>query len=97
MDELLNIVASALGYQWLDDESKKVLDYQIEEGSRFLKNLDPSIDFGSDAWSRGLLISYVMYTRANAGDEFRKNYRQDLLILSDRGRVAGGESDDAGA
>lgn len=100
MDQLVNQVIEALGYQWIDEDSKKALTYQVKEGSAFLKNLDPSIDFEKDSWCFGLLVAYVVYTRSNAGDQFRKNYRSDLLILADRGRLHPDleeDADDAGA
>lgn len=97
--QLVNQVVDALGYQWIDEDSKKALTYQVKEGSAFLKNLDPSIDFAKDSWCFGLLVAYVTYTRSNAGDQFRKNYRNDLLVLADRGRSGPDleDSEDAGA
>lgn len=87
MASLIALVKRHLGMEWCDESTTLILGEQIEEAMFFLRRYDPYSDFEEDAWVRGLMIEYVRYTRAGASDDFRKNYRNDLISLSDRGRV----------
>lgn len=85
--ELVGIVKRHAGLAWCDERAAQTLAEQIEEAAAFLSLYDPTVDFLKDHWARGLLIAYVRYIRAGASDDFRTNYRADILALSDRGRV----------
>lgn len=85
--ELLELVKRQLGYKWCDQDMINSISEQIEDGKAFLNRFALIPDFKADPYARSLLVSYVRYARAGALDDFRANYRTDLLSLSDHGRV----------
>lgn len=86
MDEyLLNLIKVDLGYKWCDDSTNEKLQHLIAEGLAYLKKYSPSADFQSDDFARSLLKNYVLYALSNATDDFKVNYREDIMLFRDEG------------
>lgn len=86
MDEyLLNLIKVDLGYKWCDDSTNEKLQHLIAEGLAYLKKYSPSADFQSDEFARSLLKNYVLYALSNATDDFKVNYREDIMLFRDEG------------
>lgn len=86
MDEfLLNLIKVDLGYKWCDDSTNKKLKHLIAEGLAYLKKYSPSADFQSDEFAISLLKNYVLYALSNATDDFKANYREDIMLFRDEG------------
>lgn len=84
MDEyLLGLIKTDLGYKWCDDATNEKLQHLIAEGLAYLKKYSPSADFQSDEFSRSLLKNYVLYALSNATDDFKVNYREDIMLFRD--------------
>lgn len=84
MDEyLLGLIKTDLGYKWCDDATNEKLKHLIAEGLAYLKKYSPSADFQSDEFSRSLLKNYVLYALSNATDDFKVNYREDIMLFRD--------------
>lgn len=86
MDEfLLNLIKVDLGYKWCDDSTNEKLKHLIAEGLAYLKKYGPSADFQSDEFAISLLKNYVLYALSNATDDFKVNYREDIMLFRDEG------------
>lgn len=86
MDEfLLNLIKVDLGYKWCDDSTNEKLKHLIAEGLAYLKKYSPSADFQSDEFALSLLKNYVLYALSNATDDFKVNYREDIMLFRDEG------------
>lgn len=86
MDEfLLNLIKVDLGYKWCDDSTNEKLKHLIAEGLSYLKKYSPSADFQSDEFAISLLKNYVLYALSNATDDFKVNYREDIMLFRDEG------------
>lgn len=86
MDEfLLNLIKVDLGYKWCDDFTNEKLKHLIAEGLAYLKKYSPSADFQSDEFAISLLKNYVLYALSNATDDFKVNYREDIMLFRDEG------------
>ena len=86
MDEfLLNLIKVDLGYKWCDDSTNEKLKHLIAEGLAYLKKYSPSADFQSDEFAISLLKNYVLYALSNAIDDFKVNYREDIMLFRDEG------------
>jgi hypothetical protein len=89
MDEyLLNLIKVDLGYKWCDDSTNEKLKHLIADGLAYLKKYSPSADFQSDEFARSLLKNYVLYALSNATDDFKVNYKDEILLFSDLGRAS---------
>ncbi|MBD5423951.1 MAG: hypothetical protein HDR44_02335 [Allobaculum sp.] len=84
---LLEIVKLRLGYLKSDEKMDEMLQGLIEEGQSFLSSFCIDLNFESSTRERSLLIEWIRYALSNALDDFRKNYRDELLALSNRGKV----------
>lgn len=88
MDEfLLNQIKVDLGYKWCDDSTNEKLKHLIAEGLAYLKKYSPSADFQSDEFAISLLKNYVLYALSNATDDFKVNYKDEIILFSDLGRA----------
>lgn len=87
-DKLLEYIQTQLGYQWCDDATKKLLSNYTEEGIYYLRIYNATADFESDKLASSLLVEYVRYALASAKDDFKVNYRDELMLFSDLGRIA---------
>lgn len=85
--DLLTTVKMRLGYLNSDEKMEEMLQGLIEEGQSFLSSFCADLDFESSTRERSLLIEWIRYALSNALDDFRKNYRDELLALSNRGKV----------
>lgn len=86
MDEyLLGLIKTDLGYKWCDDATNEKLKNLIAEGLAYLKKYSPSADFQSDEFAISLLKNYVLYALSNATDDFKVNYREDIMLFRDEG------------
>lgn len=82
---MLEYIKRKLHKQWCTKEEEARLNDYIQEGKEYLERYDPAIDWDRDNFARSLLTSYVMYTEANALDDFQANYLPDILSLNTRG------------
>jgi hypothetical protein len=76
-----------LGYRWTDEQTDRLIGLLIQEGQAFLERYKPNIDYESDHFARSLLADYVRYAMASARDDFKKNYFEEILSLSDEGSL----------
>ena len=84
---LIDVVKRRLGYENADEIMEETIKDSLEEGKSFLLPYDPECDFESPTLERKLLIEFVRYDLSNASDDFPKNYQDQLIRLSNRGRV----------
>ena len=87
MAALIDVAKRQLGYTNADEQGEELIRDLLDEGKSFLGRFCKDIDFETEFDVRGLLIEYVRYAMSNARDDFRQNYRKELISLSDRGRV----------
>lgn len=84
---LLEIVKRQLGYLNADENVDLLLQDLLDEGKSFLSPYCADLDFDSPTLERTLLINFVRYGLSNATDDFSKNYKDQILRLSNRGKV----------
>lgn len=85
--DLLNDVKNYLDITWEDDATDKKICGMISRGMKYLNELTGSdIDFLKEEIPKELLYIRIMYERAGALDDFRKNYLSELnsLVMSER-------------
>jgi len=86
--ELLEPVRNYLDITWADSETDVKLTGIIGRGIARLNNLaGVDLDYSIEDLPRALLMDYCFYARANALDEFEKNYLPMLLSLQQREEV----------
>ena len=85
---LLAEVKNYLDITWDDEDADAKLVSQIRRGIAYIsgKTGAPATSFESDsedynARAQELLLNYVLYDRSGAIDQFKKNYRQDIVGL----------------
>ena len=81
---MLDYIKRALCISWCPEEEEDRLNDQIKAGQAFLEKYDPGIDWDNDEEARPLLAEYVRYVRANARDDFKLNYFDEILSLATR-------------
>lgn len=91
-EELLAEAKNFLDITWDDPASDGKLAGQIQRGIAYIiaKTGVQETDFeGEDADGRAqeLLFNYLLYDRAGALDQFKKNYRSDIVGLRIRWEV----------
>ena len=89
---LLAEVKDYLDITWDDTDADAKLTGQIRRGIAYIcakTGLQASDFDGETADERGkeLLFNYVLYDRSGAADEFKKNYKSDLIGLRIRWEV----------
>ena len=89
---LLAEVKDYLDITWDDTDADAKLTGQIRRGIAYIcakTGLQASDLDGETADERGkeLLFNYVLYDRSGAADEFKKNYKSDLIGLRIRWEV----------
>ena len=84
MDEAKNF----LDITWNDAESDKKLQGQLRRGIAYItaktgvsESSFESESEDSNYRAQELLFNYLLYDRAGAVDQFKKNYRSDILSL----------------
>lgn len=86
--ELLEDVKNYLDITWVDEAGDKKLSGMILRSMNYLNEITGSdLDFSVEESQRTLLFVRVKYERANALDDFRKNYLSELNQLITRERI----------
>jgi len=76
---LLEGIRNALSITWVDAETDRQLTGIIARGIAYLNDLaGAQVDYLLEAKGRELLITYCLYARSNALDQFAQNYLSDL-------------------
>lgn len=79
---LLDDVKNYLDFTWDDPEGDKKLSGIISRGILYLDRIaGTALDYTEEGLGRALLFDYARYVRANAYDEFQKNYQHELIFL----------------
>lgn len=91
-DSLLADVKNYLDITWDDESADAKLAGQIRRGIAYISaktGLTPADFDGENADERGreLLFNYVLYDRAGAVNDFKKNYQSDIVGLRIRWEV----------
>lgn len=92
-DELLREAKNYLDITWEDEDADQKLRGQLRRGIAFIsaKTGVSASDFAGDSVddrAQELLFNYVLYDRAGAVDQFKRNYRSDIVGLRIRWEVA---------
>lgn len=81
-DGLLEAVKNKLDITWTDPDTDRKLIPVIEDGMAYLDRIaGASMDYSAAGAPRRLLYNYVLYERANALDDFGRNYLPDLVAM----------------
>lgn len=87
-DGLLNAVKNRLDITWSDESNDLKITNIIENGISeldFLSGLKNDYTIAGKAQS--LLFSYVIYALSNCLDDFKKNYRTDIVSFINQSKV----------
>lgn len=85
---LLETVKNYLDITWQDEATDKKLTLMIENGIAELDYLSGAEnDYTIVGKAQSLLLSYVMYDRANCLDDFKKNYQPDIIAFINQSKV----------
>ena len=94
-DELLTAAKNYLDITWDDTDTDAKLTGQLQRGISYISaktgvEAEASVFAGDDVDLRAqdLLFNYLLYDRAGAVNEFKKNYASDILGLRMRWEVA---------
>ena len=92
-DELLHEAKNYLDITWEDVDADEKLRGQLRRGIAFISaktGVSASAFAGDSVDDRAqeLLFNYVLYDRAGAVDQFKRNYRSDIVGLRIRWEVA---------
>lgn len=92
-DGLLDEAKNYLDITWEDEAEDSKLAGQLRRGIDFIRaktGVSPSAFAGDavDGRAQELLFNYVLYDRAGAVDQFKRNYRPDIVGLRIRWEVA---------
>ena len=80
--ELLECLRRELAVTWVDPEEDKRITAHAQRGMDYLdRRAETVLDYGEGTQACSLLVSYVIYARSQALDEFPVNYRGDLIAL----------------
>lgn len=79
---LLAAVRNYIDVTWTDTALDTKLTGIIKRGQSFLDGISgKENDYSIEGQARSLLFDYVRYFRANAGDQFKINYKDELVAL----------------
>lgn len=89
---LLSEVKNYLGITWVDSDLDTQLTGMIRRGIAYISSktgVDVNAFSGEDVNYRAqeLLFNYVMYDRAGSVNQFKVNYRADIVGLRIKGEV----------
>ena len=95
MDELLKLVLNRLDITWTDEATKQKITNIIENGKSELDRLNGiQNDYNEVGQAQALLISYCVYALENQLDQFKINYRSDLVSFINNGKVKNAKNTD---
>lgn len=91
-DDLIQEVKNYLDITWEDEEETKKLAGQIRRGIAYITEktgVEASVFEGEEADGRAqeLLFAYLLYDRSGALDQFKRNYKNDIMGLRIREEV----------
>lgn len=87
-DGLLKIVKNRLDITWSDAATDDKLTLTIENGIAELDFLSGvSNDYMQAGKAQSLLFAYVMYDLANCLDDFKTNYRSEIIAFINQAKV----------
>lgn len=87
-DGLLKIVKNRLDITWSDTATDGKLTLMIENGIAELDFLSgASNDYMTAGKAQSLLFAYVMYDLANCLDDFKTNYRSEIIAFINQAKV----------
>lgn len=85
---LLEDIKNNLDITWDDEATDKKISGMISRGMKWLNDITGSeLNYDEEDMPRELLFTRVMYDRAGALDDFRKNYLSEINDLVMRERV----------
>lgn len=88
IDGLLDIIKNYLDRTWQDEKADQKLLLIINNGISELDRLSGiKNDYTQAGQAQSLLFAYVMYDLSSSLDDFKKNYRSDLVSFINRGKV----------
>ncbi len=80
MDNLLQELKDVLKITWNEEDASLIK--LLEKGEAYLLGLaNASFDFSKELTPKDLLLERCRYVYNNAGDEFEKNYKNELSRL----------------
>ncbi|HHL0974588.1 TPA: hypothetical protein ACQUHP_006385 [Bacillus cereus] len=80
MEPLLQELKDVLKITWNEEDASFIK--LLEKGEAYLSGLtNASFDFSKEEWPKELLLERCRYVYNNAGDEFEKNYKNELSRL----------------
>lgn len=95
MDELLKLVLNRLNITWTDEATNEKITNIIENGKSELDRLSGiENDYQVAGQAQALLISYCVYALENQLDQFKANYRSDLVSFINNGKVKNAKNTD---
>lgn len=85
-EELLAEAKNFLDITWTDEATDKKITGQIQRGIAYIvgkTGVEASVFSGDaiDYRAQELLFNYLLYDRAGAVDQFKKNYQSDIVGL----------------
>lgn len=87
-DEILLSARNYLNITWNDADENEKLSGILSRGMRYLDRIaGTELDYEVEDDPRALLFEYTRYVRAEALDEFQRNYLHELLGLQIREEV----------
>lgn len=91
IEKLLADIKNELNITWEDEATDSRIRSYINDGIAFLQSTanETTLDFESGGKPRELIFAYCRYADARATNEFKLNYRSDLIML--RAMTAGEE------
>ena len=82
MDELFHAAKNYLDVTWTDTETDKKLSGILERGKGYIAGIAGEWpDFAEGTRARGLLFDYARYARAEALQDFAKDFSAELNAL----------------
>lgn len=92
-EELLAAAKNYLDITWTDEAADNKLKDQLRRGIAYIsaKTGVPASDFAGNSVNyraQELLFSYVLYDRSGSVDQFKKNYRSDIIGLHAKWEVS---------
>lgn len=95
MDELLKLVLNRLNITWTDEATNEKITNIIENGKSELDRLSGiKNDYQLAGQAQALLINYCVYALENQLDQFKINYKSDIVSFINNGKVKNAKNTD---